>query len=305
MACFHPLRAWKVWRDGKSEVLFNEKEAVRYRNERMELPCGQCVGCRVDRCREWALRCMHEASLHDENCFVTLTYDDDHLPDGGSVSKRDLQCFFKRLRSRHEGVKLRYFACGEYGDSMMRPHYHFLLFGFEFLDKELSHMQGKYPVYVSAELASLWPVGYHLIGDVTMESAAYVTRYAMKKVNGVMALDRYVVNVDEETGDATVLEPEFVLMSRGRKPDGGIGCRWLTMRASDCYPKGFVTVDGMKYKVPAYYDRLYEAVNPEMVVRVKYARRRRVVSKKDDATLERLGVREVCLKAREKCRERR
>lgn len=94
MACFYPLAAWQT-DDG--DIVFKERGAIK---RALTLPCGQCVGCRLERSRQWAVRCMHEASLYDQNAFVTLTYDQDHLPESGSLRYRDFQLFCKRARDK-------------------------------------------------------------------------------------------------------------------------------------------------------------------------------------------------------------
>ena len=137
------------------------------------------------------MRCVHESQLHDNNCFVTLTYDNDHLPPDGSLKKEDFQKFMKRLRRRYPDQKPRYYMCGEYGDQNDRPHYHMCLFNFNFPDKQKwsAGSQSGFDQYVSEELNEIWGKGYCVIGEVTYESAAYVARYVYKKMLG---------NTDEE-----------------------------------------------------------------------------------------------------------
>ena len=148
------------------------------------IPCGKCIGCRLAHSRQWAVRCVHEASLHERNCFLTLTFDDAHLPVSGSVSVRDVQLFLKRLRKAlsYQNIKIRFFACGEYGDKNLRPHYHLILFNYDFSDDRQLLRQTPYgPLYISDFLFRLWPYGFHTIGNVTFKSCAYVARYVTKK----------------------------------------------------------------------------------------------------------------------------
>lgn len=168
--------------------------------EAVQLPCGQCIGCRLDYSLHWAVRCMHEAQMHDENCFLTLTYSDEHVPSSGSLDKGALQKFWKRLRKRFPERRIRYFACGEYGERLHRPHYHACVFGFDFPDRELFMMREGIPLYTSEALAQCWPFGFCSIGDVTFESAAYVARYACKKITGEAA-SRHYERIDYETGE--------------------------------------------------------------------------------------------------------
>ena len=156
MACYRPLRAYALRNaEGKMQVSFKRK--IGY--EPIWLPCGQCIGCRLERSRQWAMRCMHEAQMYDRNCFVTLTYDDEHLPPNGSLNKRDFQLFMKRLRKRY-GSGIRYYQCGEYGELLGRPHHHAILFNFDFDDKVLWSVRDGVRLYRSASLEQLWPHGY-------------------------------------------------------------------------------------------------------------------------------------------------
>ena len=136
MACVTPLQGWKSRKrlpSGKRGVTFKYGES--YSDMRIEVACGRCIGCRKEYARQWAMRCLHEASLFDENSFVTLTYDDKHLPAGGTLVKRDVQLFLKRLRRKFSDRTIRYFFSGEYGGDTLRPHYHGCLFGFAFPDQ--------------------------------------------------------------------------------------------------------------------------------------------------------------------------
>ena len=141
----------------------------------MDIPCGQCIGCRIERSRQWAIRCYHEASLHAENSFVTLTYNDTNLPANNCVSVRELQLFMKRLRKRF-GAGIRFYGCGEYGDLTGRPHYHICLFNFSPPDLTLYKITNDQRLYSSKSLDTIWGKGYTLTGDVTFQSAAYVAR---------------------------------------------------------------------------------------------------------------------------------
>ena len=149
--------------------------------------------------------------MWDRNCFVTLTYNDEHLPANGSLNKRDITLFLKRLRKRY-GKGIRYYQCGEYGELLSRPHHHAILFNHDFEDKQLWSVRGGVRLYRSASLEQLWPYGYSTIGDVTFESAAYVARYVVKKITGEREGEHYRGKM-----------PEFATMSR--RP--GIGRGWL------------------------------------------------------------------------------
>lgn len=234
------------------------------------LPCGKCLACRLDRAREWSMRIMHEASLYDTNLFLTLTYAPQHLPAGGALRIGDLQRFMKRVRWHFQPRTIRFFACGEYGEKGDRPHYHVILFDAWFPDRVLWKVTdlGEH-LFRSAMLEQLWPVGHALFGDVTHESAGYVARYAIKKVNGPLAADHYRrTAIVPETGEVRewTVPPEFAVMSR--RP--GIGNLWYQRYAGDCFPSDFLVVDGQKVPVPRYY----KAQLPEGEQRVVSARRK-------------------------------
>ena len=136
------------------------------------------------------MRCMHEKQSHERSAFITLTYDEEHLPQDGGLDVSHFQKFMKRLRKKRG--KVRFFHCGEYGDMKGRPHYHAILFGIDFWDDQvLVEEKNDNPYYISAELAQLWPFGQHRIGEVTFESSAYVARYIMKKITGKQAPEHY------------------------------------------------------------------------------------------------------------------
>jgi len=257
MPCYHPIlgyRSVEVGKTGKRKIIFSANKA--YVDLPVKLPCGQCIGCRLEKARQWAIRCVHEASLWEKNCFITLTYNDDNLPANGSVSKREFQLFMKRLRKKYNTHKIRYYACGEYGEKYSRPHYHACLFGFDFDDKKVLYGGGEYIVYRSAGLEDVWKYGFSSIGELTFESAGYVARYVMKKLIGPR---------ENEYGEK---EKEFALMSRRK----GIGNEWINKYKRDVYPKDFLTIRGKKMKPPMYYDNILEGLDPEMYKEVKEKR---------------------------------
>lgn len=289
MPCFHPLRAFRT---ASGDVVF--QELARYDVvAQLSLPCGQCIGCRLERSRKWAMRCMHEASLYDANCFLTLTYSPDNLPHRGQLVYSDFQKFMKRLR-KDCGFPVRFYMCGEYGSENGRPHFHALLFGLDFADKRhFKRLPSGDSLFVSDTLNRLWPFGFASIGNVTFESAAYVARYCVQKVTGWNA--RFAYSRLDADG-VYQLVPEFNKMSL--KP--GIGARWLEKFSTDVFPRDYVVVNGVKSAVPKYYDKLLDRSNPDLLEEIK---ERRVADAKlrfEDNTDERLGVKEVVAKARNK-----
>ncbi len=290
MPCYHPISAYQCT-DG-SIVFYESKRHDVSRS--LQLPCGQCVGCRLERSRQWAIRCMHEAQMHTQNCFITLTYDDAHLPSDRSLHYRDFQLFIKRLRKRYPGRRIRYYMAGEYGENFGRPHWHACIFGLDFDDKKLwKRTSAGSQLYRSENLELLWPFGYSSIGDVTFESAAYVARYIMKKVTGKNAAEHYQ-EIDPDTGEITNRTPEFTKMSL--KP--GIGYEWYKQYTSDVYPNDYVVIRGKKVKPPKYYDKKYKIDNPYEFDELLYIREKSSKLNYADNTPERLLVKEQVAKAK-------
>lgn len=303
MACYYPLTAYRgreLTEKGKRKLVFDRKKAAEaYTDIPLRLACGQCIGCRLDRSRQWAVRCVHEASLHEENCFITLTYNDEHLPGDRSLNHRDFQTFMKRLRKKF-GSGIRFYMCGEYGEQYGRPHYHACLFNHSFKDQYFWKLSPSGEnVFRSDDLEDLWSDEYgDLLGhcstqEVNFRSAAYVARYIMKKVSGDAAEDHYVW-VDPSSGECHELYPEYTQMSRR----GGIGRCWLDTYHKDVYPDDFVIIDGKKVKTPKAYDRIFEELHPAEMEKIK--KRRATAGRKNasENTPERLRVREIVLRSK-------
>lgn len=272
MACFYPISIKNAtpWRTNKSFHIVS---------------CGQCIGCRLERSRQWAIRCVHESQMHKDNIFVTLTYDEEHLPSDGSLRPQDMTLFLKRLRKHYCKQKIRFFQCGEYGELFRRPHHHIIMFGFDFQDKTYWTTRDGYRYYISETLKKIWPFGNHLITDCTFETAAYVARYITKKQNGQAAEKHY-----------NGLKPEYITMSR--RP--GIGAGWYEKFKSDVFPRDEVVIRGKKMRPPRFYDKLFDGESPEKMSRIKHLRERRAAEHYENNTPERLAVREVCQLARAK-----
>lgn len=249
MPCYHPVR---LHRDRKT----------------ITVGCGKCIGCLTRRSREWAVRCVHEASLYEANAFVTLTYAPEHLPVGGTLDGCAIPDFMRRVRKRLR-QRVRYFACGEYGDENARPHYHAILFGVDFPDKVFQFESGSgEKVYTSDLLSDVWGLGHASTGSVTFESAAYVARYAVKKAARSGA---DLESVDASTGEIFPRMPERCWMSL--KP--GIGQGWLQRYFEDVYPSDEVVLGGRSGPVPRYYDKLASIGRAELVESLKEGRVKR------------------------------
>lgn len=237
-----------------------------------QIPCGKCIDCRLEKSRQWAVRMIHESSMHENNCFITLTYNNRHLPKNGSVNKRHLQNFMKYLRKQH-GDGIRFYACAEYGDKKQRPHYHICLFSFDFPDKKIIFEKSPkvwnnsykakdhYKLYTSKTLSDLWRKGFCTLGELTMETAAYTARYVVKKITGEKAKEHYKGKT-----------PEFALMSR--RP--GIGKIWFDEYTTDVYPKDFFTINGVKHRPPRYYDSLLEKKDKKLLNKLKEDREKKI-----------------------------
>lgn len=243
MYCYHPLKGWylgdgssgkrkfKVTKysvdhlekiDGDWKPVYDSFINQSWKNGRpaitkyIDIPCGQCIGCRLQRSREWANRLMMELESHDKAVFVTLTYDNDHLRFFEGVNSvtgelvntaglvlEDLQKFIKDLRNKYRSDRIRYFACGEYGDQSSRPHYHLIIFGYEPPDLNYYKFSQGYTYFTSNEIAQLWPYGFNVVAQVTWESCAYTARYVVKKLNGDLGQVYEDLNI----------KPPFIIMS--------------------------------------------------------------------------------------------
>lgn len=281
MACFHPWEAWPACPPATGIVASASRS---YRGAvPFKLPCNQCIGCRIDKSRDWATRIVHEAQMHEANSFVTLTFAPENLPDDGSVKVRDLQLFMKRLRKKIG--KVRFFGCGEYGDNSDRPHYHLILFGYDPPDRTIwRKTQSGHLVYRSAILEAVWPFGHVEIGNVTIESAGYVARYVTKKVTGAAAEAHYR-RVDPQTGEIYQLSPEFIVMSN--KP--GIGRDWYDLYSMDAFPSDFIIINGQRRPVPRYYKKQLQDLDS---LKLTAARKAKAREHAENNTPERLEVRE-------------
>ena len=282
-----------------------------YFDENMEyqfLPCRKCIECRKDYASEWSVRCAHEFQIRKQASFITLTIDDTkaHLfleeknlkryckrcvkgnryikyPISYTLCKGMLLDELKKIRDvlyKRYGIKIRYFGCGEYGSENDRPHYHILIFGYNFPDKNFIELSKKgVPIYHSLELQDLWKYGLATVQDVNHKACMYTAKYCMKK----MRFHDHVSEIEYYYGR----EPEFLIMSKGNcqsnrcpfiddiiknckgmkslrdlnnpyckfcdKTRGGIGYDWFLKYKNDVLKIGYVTLDGVKYPIPKYY----------------------------------------------------
>lgn len=239
---------------------------------------------------------MHEKRLHNASAFLTLTYNDANIPPGNTLCKTELQLFLKR--ARHVlGANLRFFACGEYGEHTQRPHYHVLLLSHCFTDLSSHRLLNENKLYTSKQLAKLWPVGQHMIGEVTFESAAYVARYCMKKITGKHAENHY-----------NGREPEFITMSR--RP--GLGTGYFDKYYHELLNHDAIIVNGHPAALPRFYDGKISKLLPDDKIGlytqaelIKIKRRRKITrAQRADNTSTRLRVRELVSEAKLKLKKR-
>ncbi len=251
MPCYHPIEVGIRRKSLYTDRKINDKQVV---------PCGSCIGCRAEQSRQWAVRMMHESRMHETSLFVTMTIDDENLNENRELCPRDVSRFIKDLRKTQER-RISFFACGEYGEKTGRPHYHALLFGVDFLDRDIGVDSSRPNVWRSQTLDDTWRRGLCEGGNVTMASASYVSGYIRKKVK-----KRDYVRANPLNGE--LLEPEFARMSL--RP--ALGRRWIERHWGDVYPRDFVVIDGYEAKPPRYYDKWMDKFFPAMMENVRQKR---------------------------------
>lgn len=247
MSCFHPIDCWRL--DDQTKLTFVKPRNEKHVLEKLQVPCGKCIGCLLDKSNEWATRCWCEAQNWTNNCFITLTYNDKNLPKNKELKKEDLQKFWKRLRYYQKGMEywdnprtgkhenpIRYYSCGEYGPKNGRPHFHACIFNWKPKDLKFykfNHQNQK--LYTSKTLSKIWGKGYVIIGELTYQSACYVARYITKKIYGQLAKIYYAEK-----------KPEFTESSR----NGGIGiCKWINDKETIVKNGGIFIKIGEKVKL--------------------------------------------------------
>lgn len=310
MPCYHPIKAWKSRQkneSGKRSIVFDIKYG--YSDMPLEIPCNQCIGCKLEYSRQWAVRITHENQMHEQSMFITLTYSDKYLPVDESLHKSHFQKFIKRYRkflteplwnittgrmNQYTHQKLRYYHCGEYGnkDKTRRPHYHAIIFGHDFGDKILWQEKDGFKLYISENLSSIWGQGFCTIAGVTFESAAYVARYVTKKITGDKSTDHY--QHITRFGELVDLLPEYATMSL--KP--AIGATWFEKFYKDSYPSDTTIINRKTQSNPKFYDVLYERMEAKKLKRVKRRRKNNAKKHLADQTIQRLDVREQCAHAK-------
>lgn len=275
MACFHTMTAYRL-RNG--ELSFKKKGEIL---ETLQLPCGKCIGCRLDHANDWATRCYCEMKTWKNNCFITLTYNDENLPENGLLCKKDVQDFMKRLRYYHEGIEewenprtgkkekpIRFLLCGEYGpNGSRRPHYHILIFNWK--PEKTKFYKENYNgnrILECKEIQKIWGKGFITVGELTYQSACYVARYCTKKMfNGLKVRDLKKAEI----------QPEFILMSR----NGGIGIKYWNEYKKSILQKGGILINQngkVKIKrIPRYFEKKLQESMSELEFE-KYKKRKQI-----------------------------
>lgn len=280
------------------------------------IPCGQCIDCRLEYSRQWAIRCVLESSYFAFNWFFTLTYDDAHLPKGrvlnletGEIElndlgqerrvlePKDLQDFLKRLRisATRKGLRCddnfedcKNYSCGEYGEKHLRPHYHCCIFGLDIPDLEPEFIKDGYRYFSSKWINTVWGKGYVVIGQFNFDTAAYVARYVMKKQKGKGAVEfkskvKKVILPASMGGEMLVEEFQDEYCRMSRRP--GIGKRYFEEHGEDIYRTDSLYVKTSKgllnVKPPKYYDNLFGIEHPDEINEIKHKRRKQGKAKQE------------------------
>lgn len=243
MRCTHP-RTVGFYADGKTLCWSPKKASKEYAT--FQLPCGQCIDCRLDYARQWAIRCVHEASMHPQNSFVTLTYNDENLKSPKLIYE-DFQLFMKKLR-KTQNDPIGFFVTGEYGDKTKRPHWHAILFNYQPKDSKFKYANERGDqVFSSESLTKIWGKGIAEYGSVTFQSAGYCARYAAKKL------------VHGKDG-----EHEYNPISK-KSNKHAIGKKWLEQYHEDVFNYGHIVLsDGTTSTIPRYYEKWLKENKPDL-----------------------------------------
>nr|QJB19395.1 MAG: replication initiator protein [Microvirus sp.]QJB19649.1 MAG: replication initiator protein [Microvirus sp.] len=287
---------------GKYSRVYRQEDAM-FPDRPEYVACGNCMHCRWVRAFENQVRSIHESSLYENSCFITLTYSPENVPKVGnsnvsrlSLRHDDFQDFMKKVRKHNVGMTslidpttdkyirpIRYSMCGEYGDKTGRPHYHASIFNFNWTDLRQFgwskgwNKQGKHPLYTSAKLEKLWGHGNVQVCRFTPDTAGYVARYVTKKVIGKQACEDAYQFVDSTTGEVFRQESVYSRASNKR----GIGYPWYARYRSDIYPSDFIVYKGNPFRPPKYYDKCFEQEFPDLFYDVKVKRDEKLALKKD------------------------
>lgn len=276
MQCFNP-RTVGFKSDGKT-ISWSQKEYDK-QYATFQLPCGKCLACRLEYARQWAVRCVHEAEMHPQNCFITLTYSDEALK-SPKLDYRDFQLFMKKLRKKiseknllPEEAQIGFFATGEYGDKTKRPHWHAIIFNWSPPDgiHKYTNERGDQS-FTSDLLDSLWSKGFTEYGSVTFESAGYCARYAAKKLS-----------------HGRDNEHDFEPISK-KSNKHAIGKKYVEKHYESIFNLGFINLpNGSQCSIPRYYEKWLKKNEPGTWVKYVTHKKLQLTNKakeKNEKTLE-------------------
>ena len=299
MSCAFPVTAYQP--DPGAPLVF--KNNGEFSNaKRIFIPCGRCKYCRLDYSQAWAVRITHEDQIHIENgkrsFFLTLTYDEKHLPENGFLRYKDFQKFLKRLREREAPNRIRYVVAGEYGEKTGRPHYHAILFGMdELIDAEFigNSQKNDKPMYKSGYLDDLWQQGFVTVQSVTPQSAGYVASYALKDTKTAYK-EREAKTVRNKEGDLESYPKPFLRMSL--KP--AIGIPFCEKYHKDGFSGDTIMYRGKQYPVPEVYIRWLSKFDPDEADRLRQIKQDYMATKeaRKEKTPSRLKAKAICRDAR-------
>jgi len=269
MTCYHPIKAWQK-EEGAQLVFVEPREWL---GNVLRVPCQKCIGCKIQYSQTWGTRMVHEGKMHKNNCFITLSYDEKHIPDRESLIKTAFPKFIRKLRQKNSGKTIRYYHCGEYGEDqewkeyaqflpnykpkLGRPHYHAIIFNHDFERSELFKSTAGGDLFISNELSDLWGKGFCSVAELNQDTAQYVARYVTQKKTGEQAIEKYK-RVCPITAEIHPIQPEYSSMSL--KP--GIGYTFW-----EKYRREIINNDSVFHmakgkvkiaKVPKYYDTQLE-----------------------------------------------
>lgn len=251
MPCTCPIDAWPPDPAVGGPIVFTSRKSYQGAKA-FQIPCGHCIGCRIDYMTDWSTRMVCESYMHQTSYFITTTYSDKHLPDNYSLNKTHHQLFIKRLREHFYPTPARFVCAGEYGTNTLRPHYHYILFGITFADLKIYRRstKGNY-LYTSQTLHDLWGMGNCTIGTFTPSSASYAAGYIVKRFHASdqEAKQAWYTRIHPLTGEQVQVIPEFLLSSR--RP--GIGMPWFLKYGEHIPYDDFIVIEGKRRRVPRYF----------------------------------------------------
>ncbi|AXH77964.1 MAG: replication initiator protein [Microviridae sp.] len=261
MPCESPIRAYRPATGGP--LLFTAPDPNRSPQiyQALDIPCGNCILCKEEHARQWAVRIAHEATLHEANSFLTLTYTNEQMPRHNSLDYSHLQKFWKRLRKQIG--ELAYYAVGEYGDNTLRPHYHACIFGHDFTEGSIIVAEEPHRLWENPWLNTAWGHGRVTIGQLNYKTARYTASYVTKKLKST----QQYVRMDDETGELIRVTQPRAFMSRN------IGKEWWLRYGAHTTAHDFVVIDGAKQKPPKAYDKWLGEVNPAKLEQIKENRK--------------------------------